>query len=145
MRKMITIVLGVMVMSASAYAQSAGSPHKMQHGFVLSNEDSLASHLVASGHHSRQAEIIGQLVIDDPEERMAYHARKAMNGGRNSYFLFQAQDLNLPSVRAGQTLSGHIVESALGRYEPKNVIVKRATFRIDRVMLNLENPFFVNP
>ena len=115
-------------------------PHEMQHGFVLSADDKFASHLVATGHHSRQAEITGQLVISDKIENEFYAKRKFIN--ENSYFLFQAQSLDLSTLKAGQVLTGHIVESQLGKYESKNIIVKEATFTVDQVMLNIENPFF---
>ena len=42
--------------------------HEMQHGFVLAVDDKFASHLVANGHHSRQAEITGTLTIENAEE-----------------------------------------------------------------------------
>ena len=100
------------------------------------------SHLVATGHHSRQAEITGRLIITDPTENELYTKRKSLNINGGSYFLFQAQSLNLPSLTAGQILTGHIVESTAGKYEPKNIIIKQATFTIDRVILNIENPFF---
>ena len=59
----------------------------------------------------------------------------------NSYFLFQAQKLDLPSLAAEQVLTGHIVESKIGAYESKNIIVKTATFRVKKVLLNIPNPF----
>jgi len=30
----------------------------------------------------------------------------------------------------------------MGSYEPKNIIVKSATFRVQTVMINIPNPFF---
>lgn len=119
-------------------------PHEMQHGFVLSADDKFGSHLVATGHHSRQTEIIGELSIEDRAEMESYSKRKSMNTHGGSYFLFQAQTLDLPSLAEGQVLNGHIVESQVGKYEPKNIIVKKARFKVDRVLLNLENPFFGN-
>ena len=128
-----------------ARAQNAGHtmPHEMQHGFILAADDKFASHLVATGHHSRQVEITGQLSIDDPLELANYQERRSHNASGDSYFLFQAQGLDLPSVKVGQVLSGHIVESKMGGYEPKNVVVKKATFRIDKMILNIPNPFFL--
>lgn len=58
------------------------------------------------------------------------------------YFLFQAQNLNLPTLESGQILTGHIVEAQVGKYEPKNVIVRQAKFKIEKILLNIENPFF---
>ena len=112
------------------------------HGFVLSEDDTFVSHLVAKGHHSRQTEMIGQLFINDPQEREIYRNRKLLGVGV-SYFLFQAQNLDLPSLTEGQVLIGHIVESKLGSYEPKNKIVKSATFKVHKIFLNIPNPFFV--
>lgn len=116
--------------------------HQMQHGFILSNKDSLGSHLVASGHHSRQVEIEVLLEIDDAAEKHIYQERKDANKENQSYFLFQAQQLDLPSLKEGQILNGPIVESKMGSYEPKNIIVKNARLTIKKVLLNIENPFF---
>mgnify|MGYP000505829349 CR=1 FL=1 len=102
----------------------------------------MASHLVANGHHSRQVEIIGQLSIADQQEMEIYQQRKIQSAGK-SYFLFQAQNLDLPSISDGQTLKGHIVESKIGGYEPKNKIVRAATFKVEKVLLNIPNPFFM--
>lgn len=121
---------------------SRKEPRGMQHGFILSENDSLGSHLVATGHHSRQTEISGELTILDGTERESYAERKALNAGGRAYFLFQAQQIDLTLLRAGQILTGHIVESTNGKYEPKNVIVKHAEFKIEKVLLNIENPFF---
>ena len=117
-------------------------PHEMQHGFVLAADDKFASHLVANGHHSRQAEITGELFIEDPQELEFYQERKLQSAG-GSYFLFQAQTLDLPTLSDGQVLTGHIVESKMGDYEPKNKIVRFATFRVHKVLLNIPNPFFI--
>jgi hypothetical protein len=114
----------------------------MQHGFILTNEDHFGSHLVATGHHSRQADITGELTIENSEEKQIYQQRKALNTDQGVYFLFQAQDLDLPSLKNGQILTGHIIESHVGQYEPKNIIVKKASFKIEKVLLNIENPFF---
>ena len=116
--------------------------HEMQHGFVLSADDKFGSHLVATGHHSRQTEITGELSIEDDVESENYVKRKSMNTNGGVYFLFQAQSLDLPSLKKGQILMGHIVESQAGKYEPKNIIVKKATYEVDRIILNIENPFF---
>jgi hypothetical protein len=117
-------------------------PHQMQHGFVLSTDDHYGSHLVTTGHHSRQAEIKGQLVIGDQTETETYRKRKQINTHRKSYFLFQAQNLDLPSLKDGQVLNGHIVESEVGKYESKNIIIKKAILKVSKVILNIENPFF---
>lgn len=140
----IVLLMVLMGIVSYSHAQHAGHtmPHEMQHGFVLAMDDQFASHLVASGHHSRQADITGQLTIDDQQEVAIYHERKILSAG-GSYFLFQAQNLDLPSLKDGQILKGHIVESKLGDYEPKNIIVKNASFKVKRVLLNLPNPFFV--
>ncbi|MGE3756738.1 MAG: hypothetical protein AB7H97_03230 [Pseudobdellovibrionaceae bacterium] len=118
--------------------------HEMQHGFVLSANDTFASHLVATGHHSRQTELHSKLVIEDPLEADLYAQRKAANANEDFYFLFQAQKLDLPSLKPGQVLTGHIVESRTGKYEPKNIIVKKAALRVEKVFLNIENPFFAD-
>ena len=130
------------IFQANAEPTSHSMPHEMQHGFVLSTDDKFGSHLVATGHHSRQAEIMGHLLIWDPAENENYTIRKSMNAHGGTYFLFQAQSLDLPSLKVGQVLTGHIVGSQVGKYEPENIIVKRATFTIDRIILNIENPFF---
>lgn len=85
----------------------------------------------------------GQLVISDYDERELYLSRRALSAGR-SYFLFQAQRLDLPTLSAGQVLAGHIVESRIGQYEPHRRIVTAATFRVEKVLLNIPNPFFAN-
>ena len=135
----ILVLLSQLALVLQAQAQHIG--HETQHGFILTADGGFASHLVANGHHSRQTEIMGELVINDPNELAIYEIRKAANVGK-AYFLFQAQSLDLPSLRAGQVLIGHIVESKVGKYEPKNIIVKNATYRVNRVLLNIENPFF---
>lgn len=119
--------------------------HEMQHGFILSNNDSLGSHLVANGHHSHQVEVVGQLAISNLNDQAFYRQRKANSTTNQTYFLFQAQQLELPRISAGMTLTGHIIESKIGNYEPKNVIVKAATYRIQRILLNIPNPFFITP
>ncbi len=141
--KTITLLIGVNGIAAQSTAQHVGNsmPHEMQHGFVLSADDKFASHLVAAGHHSRQVEITGQLLIDDPKELEIYEVRKLQSAG-TSYFLLQAQKVDLPTLSPGQILIGHIVESKMGGYEPKNKIVRSATFQVDKVLLNIPNPFF---
>ena len=116
-------------------------PREMQHGFVLGADDKFASHLVATGHHSRQVEISGQLEIEDPQEMKIYRERKLQSAG-SSYFLFQAQNLDLPNLSAGEILTGYIVESKIGEYEPKNKIIRTAVFQVQKVFLNIPNPFF---
>jgi len=131
-----------MVSQSRAQHADHAMSHEMQHGFVLAVDDNFASHLVANGHHSRQAEIMGRLTIDDPQEMKIYQERKKVSAG-SSYFLFQAQSLDLPSLKDGQVMTGHIVESKIGDYEPKNIIVKKATYKIEKILLNIPNPFFI--
>lgn len=119
------------------------SAHEMQHGFILAENDTFASHLVAPGHHSRQVEIIGQLAIQEANERLFYEQRKKLSPGNQTYFLFQAQQLDLPSLAVGRVLIGHIVESRNGSYEPANIIVKSAAFQVRKIILNVPNPFFL--
>lgn len=116
--------------------------HEMQHGFILSNDDTLGSHLVASGHHSRQTEIVGELHISDANEEAHYRQRKEESTINQSYFLFQAQNLDLPTLKDGEVLRGHIIESKVGMYQPKNIVVNDAVFVVKKVMLNIVNPFF---
>src|SRR5215217_2716235 len=94
---LILLVLSGSVNIAGASWASHAMPHEMQHGFVLSADDQFGSHLVATGHHSRQAEIRGRLAIADPAEAAKYTHRKLLNGNGTAYFLFQAQSLDLPS------------------------------------------------
>ncbi len=143
MKKILALVISLVGLSSQSYAQHVGHSmhHEMQHGFVLSADDTFASHLVATGHHSRQTEILGDLVIEDPQEIAFYRERKSLSAG-NSYFLFQAQSLDLPSLKEGQVLTGHIIESKVGNYDPKNVVIKKATYRVIKIFLNMENPFF---
>lgn len=139
----IALFVGLCGITARSHALQTQEmiPHQMQHGFILAADDTFASHLVATGHHSQQTEIIGQLTIADAQEKEFYSQRKLQSRGQ-TYFLFQAQHLNLPTLAAGQVLSGHIIESRLGAYEPKNTIVRAATFKVHRVLLNIPNPFF---
>ncbi len=143
-RKLLAVIMGISGIVAQTSAQTRGHsmPHQMQHGFVLAADDKFASHLVAPGHHSWQVEITGQLSIQDQQEFKIYQLRKSQSAG-SSYFLFQAQHLDLTSLSAGQLLTGHIVESKLGGYEPKNKIVSSATFKVQKVLLKIPNPFFV--
>ena len=140
--KMILILAFPLTAFACLEHTSVESMHQMQHGFILSDKDQHASHLVASGHHSRQTEIAGTLVIDDSTEAELYNQRKALNSDGGVYFLFQAQQLDLPSLQKGQILLGHIVESRVGQYDSKNIIIKAAKFKVEKVILNIENPFF---
>jgi hypothetical protein len=130
------ILLLVLALPVTVFA------HEMQHGFILSNQDKLGSHLVATGHHSHQVEIEGELLIEDATDRELYNQRKAVNTAGRVYFLFQAQQLDMPGLSGGQVLSGHIVESQVGKYEPRNIIVRAAKFKVDKVLLNIPNPFF---
>lgn len=134
---MSTILL-ILVLQLNASAQM------VQHGFILSNDDTFGSHLVANGHHSRQVEIVGQLIIPNGKNAVFYHHRKLNSYANQSYFLFQAQQLDLPRLAAGMVLTGHIIESDIGGYDPKNVVVPLAIFRVQRVLLNIPNPFFTS-
>lgn len=142
--KIIILLIALLGSVTELQAQHAdhSMPHEMQHGFVLAINDNFASHLVANGHHSRQVEITGKLFINDHQELKIYKERKKLSDGQ-TYFLFQAQNLDLPSIKNGQLLSGHIVESKMGEYESKNIIVKNATYKIDNILLNIVNPFFL--
>lgn len=139
--KTIILLLATILSSHPSHAGHTMT-HEMQHGFVLAADDKFASHLVATKHHSWQTEILGQLTIEDADEASVYSERKAANTEGGAYFLFQAQSLDLPSLKAGQILTGHIVESKVGKYEPKNIIVRRATYKVETVLLSIENPFF---
>lgn len=124
-------------------ALQAKAHHPMQHGFILTDEDTRASHLVAVGPHSRQAEITGTLTIDDRKEKSNYEQRKA-NHQTDSYYVFQAQNIDLPALAEGQVLNGHIIESKKGDYNPDNIIVREAAYKVIKIHLNIENPFFKN-
>ncbi len=141
--KIIALLINLNGITVQSFAQHAGPsmPHEMQHGFVLAADDKFASHLVAPGPHSRQVEITGQLLIDNQQEIEIYQERKLQSAG-SSYFLFQAQNLDLPTLSTGQVLTGHIVESKIGEYQPKNKIVRSSTFQVHKVLLNIPNPFF---
>jgi len=141
--KTIMILISLLGLLSQGYANTGRhSTHEMQHGFILAIDDKFASHLVATKHHSWQTEVTGHLSIKDEAETKIYKERKDLNTLGSSYFLFQAQALDLPSLKEGQVLKGHIVESKIGNYEPKNVIVKDATFKIEKILLNIANPFF---
>lgn len=142
--KIVSLLISLTGIATQSFAQnnSVHQYHEMQHGFVLAAGDQFASHLVATGHHSRQTEIVGQLIINDQREMEFYQERKIQSAG-SAYFLFQAQNLDLPTLSAGQVLTGHIVESKIGQYEPKNKVVRAAMFRVQKVLLNIPNPFFV--
>ena len=145
--KYIFTILGLVGLIANSQAESSGHSvaHQMQHGFILSANDTFASHLVATGYHSRQTDVLGSLSIDDESERSFYEERKSANAKGESYFLLQAQAVDLTNIKEGQMLTGHIIESKVGDYEPKRTIVKKASFTVEKVLLNLENPFFTNP
>ena len=127
----------------NANAQNGHHSHAMEHGFIISDDELYFSHLVATGHHSHQLSFSGKLQFQDSREREIYFEQKKKNKPKKSYFLFQAQRLDLPATREGQVLRGHIVESAIGDYQPKNVIVKDAEITVERVHINTINPFFV--
>jgi hypothetical protein len=137
------LVLTVFGFSTHAIPGYAEGGHKMQHGFVLAEDDRFAEHLVAPGHHSWQTSVGGELVIENDFDRDLYGARKDANReSKKTYFLLQAQNLDLTNVVDGQILEGHIIESKLGEYEPENVILRNAKFIIHKVHTNLVNPFF---
>jgi hypothetical protein len=122
---------------------------EMQHGFILKGKNGeFASHLVATGHHSRQVDVEGMLEIPDDKERALYELRKKENYPARSYFLFQAQNMDLANIPEGivsakyYSYNGHIVECPIGDYTPKNVIVKQAFYSFTNVLLNIVNPFF---
>ena len=116
----------------------------MQHGFILTQNDTFASHLVASGHHSRQVNISGTLTIPDTKEKEIYLEQKHENiPTPKVYFLFQAQELDLPSLKAGYLLKGHIIKSNIGEYDPNNIVVSDAILKVNHVYLNITNPFFL--
>ena len=110
------------------------------------SSDKFASHLVAEGMHSRQTEVLGTLLIPDQDENTLYQQRKLSSNGQFYYFML-AQQVDLENVKEGQVLAGPIVESKVGEFEPKNIIIKEWRFTVERVLLNIENPFFkeVNP
>lgn len=89
-------------------------------------------------------DVSGELIIPKEAEREIYLKQKELNVPmKKTFFLFQAQKLNLPETKSGQVLKGHIIESAIGDYDPKNVIVREAQIIIKKVHINLINPFFV--
>ncbi|RYZ80281.1 MAG: hypothetical protein EOP04_26180, partial [Proteobacteria bacterium] len=57
---LISAILTISIHFASIFSEAQASehsmPHEMQHGFVLAEDSKFASHLVATGHHSRQVE-----------------------------------------------------------------------------------------
>lgn len=117
---------------------SMGMDHKMQHGFILSRNDTIANHLVAEGHHSYQVTVRGRLEFASAKEKNEYTLLKAY--GRNKYYLFQAQDVQIAQLP--NKLYGHIVEMEIGKYEPKGPRVENAVFVIDEVLSSYPNPFF---
>ncbi len=136
------ILITLLFLGPFSYAQEV-LEHKMQHGFILSNDDSFASHLVATGRHSRQTNITGKLIIHRWGEELTYQQKRDNNQDK-TYFVFQAQNLDLLTLKEGQHLKGHIIESKKGDYNPKNIIVNNASFYVDKVLLNIINPFFVS-
>lgn len=135
--KLLSILIVTLLISFTAFA------HEMQHGFILSEDNKYFSHLVANGHHSHQLSFNGELSIPDEDELENFKKLSELNSQtKQSYFLFQAQKLNLPETHDGQILEGHIVQSAVGDYEPKNIIVKKALIRVHKVHINVVNPFF---
>ncbi len=151
---LLTVLLTTVAISLSQFGFNANAQvghhhpsmgHEMQHGFIISDDENFFSHLVATGHHSHQLSLSGKLTIHDSRERDFYLDQKKKNNPKKSYFLFQAQKLDLPSTNQGQVLRGHIIESPIGDYQPTNVIVKNAEIEIDKVHINVPNPFFTEP
>lgn len=138
--KLIRMTINLVTMAMSIQLQAIA--HEMQHGLILSKDDTYASHLVATGPHSWQTEIMGQLIINDVEEMAFYQQRKRASEVNKSYFVFQAQQIDLPNIAEGMILSGHIIESKIGTYEPKNIVIPSATYKVKKVLLNILNPFF---
>ena len=137
------MILFLLLTVTNLAAQGPRPMHLMQHGFILSDNDKVASHLVAQGHHSWQATVSGRLQITNETEAQFYLSRKRENQPQpTSYFVFQAQKLDLPSLKVGQELRGHIIESKRGDYEPRNKIVNDATFTVEAIHINVINPFF---
>lgn len=140
MKYLLVTTLLLKSLSSNAFAQHA---HEMQHGFIISEDEAYFSHLVATGHHSHQLSLSGKLKIHDPSEREVFTEKQKENVSKKSYFLFQAQKLNLPHTHQGQVLHGHIIESPVGDYWPKNVVVKDAEIEVKKVHINTINPFFL--
>ncbi len=141
MRRFLLLIFSIMFLAIPVLAHM-GTGHEMQHGFIISSDNQYYGHLVASGHHSHQLSFTGELMIEDSAEKEIYEKQKVLSQNR-TYFLFQAQKLNLPTTSPGQVLTGHIVESNVGDYTPKNIIVKNAKIRVDKIHINVINPFFV--
>lgn len=146
MKKQIVWISGILTLSTLLFGTTSRSDvhaglHLTQHGFILAADDKFASHLVAPGHHSRQVDVMGELTINDELEQAEYQMRKVISAGQ-SYFVFQAQNLDLPTLQEGQILVGHIIESKVGGYDPKNIVVKEGTLKVNKIILNLINPFF---
>ncbi len=148
MKKICALVLVLITGLLSNHPVNAspeGMQHEMQHGFIIPESDSFFGHLVASGHHSHQLSFSGILSINDPEARDFYESRRKINTSqKTSYFLFQAQKLNLPQTASGQVLVGHIVECPIGGYTPQNIVVREAKIEVGEIFINVINPFFRN-
>ena len=127
-------LIGVLVNSNVSLSET------MDHGFIFGKEDFFISHLVARGHHSHQVSVTGRLIIESDEELYKFHYERSFS--ENSYFVFQAESIELTSLRRDQILRGYIFQSQIGKYEPNNVIVTNATFEIENVDLSVVNPFF---
>ncbi len=143
-------LIGLILLFGTVAAHGGGGHenhggHPMQHGFIIAVGDSFASHLVADGHHSRQVEIGGELVFSSGIEREAYRSMREAPNASEFYFLLQAQNLDLPSIRVGEVLGGPVIRMEIGKYQPKNPMVGHAKFRVTKVLLNVENPFFGTP
>jgi hypothetical protein len=116
---------------------------EMQHGFVLSDNGKYSTHLVAEGHHSYQVSVTGQLEIADKGEAVQYRkVRQENQVSPKSYFVLMAQKVDITTVKPGQKLIGHIIESPLGDYTPGNILVKSATFTVKEILMSVPNPFF---
>ncbi len=138
MKKLLLLAMIAMIQTYS----TVGVAHEMQHGFILAPDDSFASHLVADGMHSRQTEVLGSLTIGDESENETYQQKKQLNTDGRYYYYMLAQKVDLENVKVGQVLTGPIVENEVGKFEPKRVLIKLGQFKVERILLNVENPFF---
>lgn len=135
MKKLSHLVIAlVLAISSLAVAED----HQMQHGFVLSRNDTIMSHLVAHRHHSFQVTLQGSLKFMFARDQATYELLK--KSGNNKYYLFQAQNVQINKLP--NHLSGHIVEMELGQYEPNGRRIDNVTFVIDEVLSSFPNPFF---
>lgn len=128
----------LIILCALLWSFQVQANHKIQHGFVLSEDGNYATHLVATGHHSWQMTLAEELSVP-PSQKHRLATKLAAKG---QYLLLQAQDLDLNNVEAGTVLTGHIVQADYGDYLPQNKQFPVATFTVTKVIVNLPNPFF---